>query len=62
LTREDLASSVVIAIRSKYSGTSIMIDEAYEALQVGQRVAFEVVESDRKPGYSQCINIDVIKN
>jgi cold shock CspA family protein len=38
------------------------VDEAYDALQAGQRVAFEVVESDRKPGFPMCVNIDVIRN
>lgn len=36
------------------------VDEAFNALKAGQRVEFEVVESERKPGYPMCINIDVV--
>jgi CspA family cold shock protein len=36
------------------------VDDAFDALNVGQRVEFEIAESDRKPGYPMCINIDVI--
>ena len=36
------------------------VDDAFDALKVGQRVEFEIAESDRKPGYPMCINIDVI--
>ena len=36
------------------------VDEAFDALKPGQRVEFSVFESERKPGYPACSNIDVI--
>jgi cold shock CspA family protein len=36
------------------------VDESLETLSPGQRVEFEIAESERKPGYPECVNIDVI--
>lgn len=36
------------------------IDAAYESLALGQRVEFETAESERKPGHTNCINVDVV--
>lgn len=36
------------------------VDDAYEDLAIGQRVEFEIAESNRKPGYPMCVAIDVI--
>jgi len=36
------------------------VAEEFDALKVGQRVKFEVTESERKPGHPNAIRIDVI--
>lgn len=36
------------------------VDEAYESLSPGQRVEFEIAESERKPGFPECRNVDII--
>ncbi|EAQ34564.1 cold shock DNA binding protein [Nitrobacter sp. Nb-311A] len=36
------------------------VDEAYESLVLGQRIEFEIAESERKPGHPKCVNVDVV--
>jgi CspA family cold shock protein len=37
------------------------VDEAFDSLTRGQRVDFAIVESDRKPGAMQAVEIDVVE-
>ncbi|WP_439925587.1 cold-shock protein [Nitrobacter sp. JJSN] len=36
------------------------IDEAYDQLTRGQRVEFEIAESEQKPGHPECVCVDVV--